>query len=221
MNKKLLILLAIALVVIPVASACGRTAPTGITTLPAPKVPHVVDVRFENCNACHVTNQLRATFPLLHAGEQVVLGKTVSVYYTNKDCISAACHVLQAGVTMPPPTTTKTTTTTGGTGTTTTGGTGTTGTTTTSNPPATLTDKAIAITTHNAAAMAAYKTLCQMCHAKGLANSNPYPPTWDGKASGSTQNTGVYEIVPGSPQDHTPYTIEQCTQAGCHAPPTS
>ena len=75
----------------------------------------------------------------------------------------------------------------------------------------------IPITTHSAAVLAVYKGLCQTCHAKGLSNSNPYPPTWDGKASGSTHNTGVYPITPGSPTDHTPYTVEECTKAGCHA----
>jgi plastocyanin len=60
-----------------------------------------------------------------------------------------------------------------------------------------------------------------MCHAPGLANSNPYPPTWNGAASGSTVNKGIYTIVPGSPADHTNYTTAQCTQAGCHAAPGS
>ena len=107
-------------------------------------------------------------------------------------------------------------------------------TTTTTNPPTTTTKPptttsggstlpttAIAITTHTAVQLAAYKGLCQMCHGPGLSNSNPYPPTWDGKANGSTQNTGVYTITPGSPADHTSYTADQCTQAGCHVAPGS
>jgi hypothetical protein len=217
MNKKLLILLAFALVVIPVASACGRTAPTGITTLPAPKVPHVVDVRFENCNVCHVADQLKANVPLPHATKQVVLGKTVSIYYPNKDCISAACHVLQAGVTTPPPTTTPTTTTTGGTGTTTTGGTG----TTTSATLKTLSEIGVPNTTHNKAALAAYKTIgCLFCHGPTGSNPQPYAPTWDAKTS--THNTGIFAVTPGSKADHTGYTNEtDCEQANCHAAPTS
>ena len=63
--------------------------------------------------------------------------------------------------------------------------------------------------------------LCQMCHANGTTNSNPYAPTWDGKASGSLVNTGVYTIEPNSVQDHTPYKVEECTKAGCHAMPTA
>jgi hypothetical protein len=81
----------------------------------------------------------------------------------------------------------------------------------------TLPSTGVPITTHSAAVLAAYKGLCQTCHGKGLANSNPYPPTWDGKASGSSHNTGVYPITPGSPADHTPYTVDECTKAGCHA----
>lgn len=106
-------------------------------------------------------------------------------------------------------------------------------TTTTSQPPttttspvtsttssgATLPTVAIAITTHNAAQMASYKGLCLMCHGPGTSNANPYPPTWNGKANGSTQNTGTYTITPGSPADHTNYTVDQCTQPGCHAAP--
>jgi len=59
-----------------------------------------------------------------------------------------------------------------------------------------------------------------MCHGPGTANTAPYPPTWDGKAAGSTFNPGVYTVKPGSNADHTGRTEEQCTtQAGCHAAP--
>jgi hypothetical protein len=212
MNKKLLILIAAILVILPVVASCGRTSTTGNTKLPADTIPHVVDVRFENCMACHVADQLAAAKPLPHIG----------MNYTNKDCISAACHKL-SGTTTPPVTTTTTppVSTPPGTGT---------GTTSTppasSTPAATLTDKPIAITTHNLAALKAYgdgtpNALCQMCHAPGTTNSNPYAPSWDGKANGSTANPGVYAIAPGSVQDHTPYKVEECTKAGCHALPTS
>jgi len=60
-----------------------------------------------------------------------------------------------------------------------------------------------------------------MCHAPGTTNSNPYAPSWNGKANGSTVNTGTYTVVAGSTQDHTNYTVDQCTQAGCHAAPGS
>jgi len=206
MKKKLLILLAITLVVIlPVVSGCGRTAPTGVTTVPGPKVPHVVDVRFENCNACHVADQLSATKPLPHTG----------MGYTNKDCISAACHALTIGATTPPPTSTTPPTSPTGTGT---------GTTTaTSQPAKTLTDVALPNTTHNLAALAAYKTVgCLFCHGPNGSNPQPYAPSWNATASNSVHNSGTFVVVPGSPADHTGYTNDtDCEKAGCHAMPTS
>lgn len=204
MNKKLLIFLAMALMVIPAASACGRT--TALSDQKFLPMPHVEDVRFRNCNVCHANDQLNlTTLPFDH-----------TLYTFNNCTTQAGCHKYTPPktTTTPTPTTTGTTTSTGGTGTATTA--------TTSAPPATLSEVGIAITTHNKAVMAAYKGLCMMCHGQGLSNSNPYPPTWDGKASGSTHNTGVYVVVPGSKADHTGFTNEtDCTQAGCHAPPTS
>lgn len=199
MNKKLLILLATIVVILPLVSACGRTAVTGKPI--AQPVPHAIDVRFENCNACHVADQLNAK-PLPHAG----------MGYTNADCTKAGCHAAKAGATTTPATTPASTTPAA----TTPGAT----TPVSSAPAATLPTVGVAITTHNAAQLTGYKGLCQMCHGPGTTNSNPYPTTWDGKANGSTANTGVYSVVAGSVQDHTSYTVEQCTQAGCHAAPT-
>ena len=211
MNKKLLILLAFALIVVPVAASCGRLpVKTGVPIAPA--VGHPIDVRYENCNACHVQDQLDAK-PLPHLG----------LNYTNAQCTQKGCHAVQGAVTTtttPPVSTTtippvSTTTTPGGS--TTSGG----STTPVSSTPAaaTLPAAAVAITTHTAAQLASYKGLCQMCHGPGTTNSNPYPPTWDGKANGSTVNTGKYTVVAGSTQDHSQYTVDQCTQAGCHAVP--
>ena len=206
MNKKLLLLLAFVTIVIPVASSCGRTALTGQPL--AQPIPHAVDVRFADCLVCHVAEMAKAKAPFDH----VALG------YTDKDCSSLPiCHALPKGsATTTPPTTTKpvSTTPTG----TTPAGTTPVGTTPVVTAPvaATLTEKPIAITTHSAAVMASYKGLCQMCHANGTTNSNPYPPTWDGAKNGSTANKGIYTIVPGSVQDHTPYTVDECTKAGCH-----
>ena len=84
MNKKLLILLALVLVVIPAVAACGRTTTVDPTSAVAAKVPHPVDVRFENCNACHAVDQLNAKTPKDH----VALG------YTNQNCKTIACHRL-------------------------------------------------------------------------------------------------------------------------------
>jgi len=206
MNKKLLILLAFALVVVPVAASCGRTALTGQAL--AQPVSHAVDVRFADCLACHAADMSKAKAPFDH----VALG------YTDKDCSSLPiCHALPQGsaATTPPTTTVPVSTTpvSSTPGSTTPGST-----TPVSSTPAaaTLTEKPLAITTHSAAVMASYKGLCQMCHANGTTNSNPYPPTWDGAKNGSTANKGVYTIVPGSVQDHSQYTVDQCTQAGCH-----
>ena len=206
MNKKLLILLAIAIVVIPLATACGRTAATGVTTLPAPKIPHPIDVRYENCNACHVADQLSANKPLPHTG----------MNYTNKDCISLACHepeTTTTTTTTPPPTTNTTTGTTTPTG----------GTSTTATTLPVLTDVAVPITNHTLAGLAAYKTVgCLFCHGPTGSYPQPYAGTWDGKASASLHNTGVYTITAGSKADHTGYTeATDCSAAGCHAAPTS
>jgi plastocyanin len=128
----------------------------------------------------------------------------------------SACGGTKATTSTNPPTITTTNPPT----TTTTGPTTTTGTpTTTTSGGATLPTVAIAITTHSAAQLLSYKTICLMCHGPGTSNSSPYPPTWNGKTNGSTQNTGTYTVTAGSPADHTNYTVDQCTQAGCHAAP--
>ena len=197
MNKKLLILLAIAIMALPLASACGRIAATGITTLPAPKIPHPVDVRFANCNACHVADQLKATKPLPHSG---------IINYDNKSCISLACHQPSTGTTTTTPPTTSTTPPTSPTGT---------GTTTGTAPPSsstaallTLPDVPVALTTHNLSAVQQYQAagLCLFCHAAGGTNPQPTTPTWNGKTSGSTHFTGIDSVPAGSKADHTGYT---------------
>ena len=132
----------------------------------------------------------------------------------------SACGGTKATTSTAPPTTTTTPPTTTTTPPTT-STTGTPTTTTTTGTGATLSTTPIAYATHSAAQLASYKGLCQMCHAQGTTNSNPYPPTWDGKANGSTANPGVYTVVPGSVQDHSQYTVDQCDQAGCHVVPGS
>lgn len=95
--------------------------------------------------------------------------------------------------------------------------TGTTSSTTTSSTGGGLPTAATAITTHSEAVLASYKDLCLMCHGAGLVNQFPASPSWDGKKNGSTVNTGVYNIVTGSPADHTGRTVDSCTtQSGCH-----
>lgn len=200
MNKKLLILIAIALMLIPAASACGRTTTTGSTKIPADKVPHAVDVRFENCNACHVADQLAATKPLPHTG----------MNYTNASCISVACHQLESGI-LPPPTTTVPPTMTTTTATTP-GGTGTTATTTT---PSGKVLGSVALKLEAASHPAAYDTLCMMCHAIGVGVQQfPTAPTWPG----TPKSPGPWTVTAGSAADHTSrIDVATClTTAGCH-----
>lgn len=76
--KKLAVLLTILLVAISFAIAgCGRLEPnTG--ALPR-VVPHALDVRFENCNVCHVGDQLSVT-SIPHND------------FTNDTCTQIGCH---------------------------------------------------------------------------------------------------------------------------------
>jgi hypothetical protein len=205
MNKKLLILIATLLVILPVVASCGRTSTTGNTKLPADKIPHVVDVRFENCMACHVADQLAAAKPLPHIG----------MNYTNKDCISVACHALSSGATTtPPPTTTTTTPPTSPTNTGTSTGT-TTGTATTSTTPTGKVLGAVALKLVASSHPAAYDTLCLMCHGVGVGiQQYPVAPTWPG----TPVSPGPWIVTAGSPADHTNRTdVAIClTQAGCH-----
>jgi hypothetical protein len=71
------------------------------------------------------------------------------------------------------------------------------------------------------AALNNYKGYCLMCHAAGASNAAPTAPSWNGATSASTTHTGTYTIVAGSPADHTGRTADICTQAGCHAAPTT
>lgn len=60
---------------------------------------------------------------------------------------------------------------------------------------------------------------CLACHGPGLLLQAPFPPTWDGGQFGSPVNPGVYIVVPGSIQDHTPYTAAQCITCHTIQPP--
>ncbi len=206
MNKKLLILIALVLVVLPVASACGRTTKLGDKKfLP---MPHPLDVRFENCNVCHAADQVKlTTLPFDHT------------LYTFQNCMQAGCHKYTPPktTTAPPLTTTSPSTTPGGTT-----GTGTAPPPTTTAVALTLPEIGLPNTTHSKAVLASYKGLCMMCHGLGMSNAQPYAPTWDGKASGSLVNLGVYTVLAGSKADHTGRTNEtDCLQANCHAVPAS
>ena len=78
----------------------------------------------------------------------------------------------------------------------------------------------VPITSHSKDAMASYKGQCLFCHGKAGSYPQPYPPVWDGEASGSLHFRGAYEITPGSKADHTSYTsLTDCTQSGCHTAP--
>lgn len=270
MKDKLLMLALAVIITIPMVAGCGRAA---ANPGPLPRVvPHTLDFKFENCNACHAEDQLAVTNiphqsfsndmctqdgchgaltyttpnmtavsrPIPHVvtapldnciacHDPAKTGKVIphSIYKDNSLCLTPACH----STTAPPPTTTTPPPTTA---TTSKPPTSTATTTTTSPPPssttsapppsstqaATLPATAIDITNHNAAVLAAYKTVCLICHGPGMVNQFPLPPSWDGTRYGSTHNTVVYPVTAGSPQDHTGRTVDQCTQAGCHKPPS-
>lgn len=77
--KKLALLITVLLVMTSIMTAgCGRvySAPNP-GPMPRP-VPHAVDFKFENCNVCHVNDQLSAT--ISHAT------------FTNDTCSQAGCH---------------------------------------------------------------------------------------------------------------------------------
>jgi hypothetical protein len=201
MNKKLLILLALALVVVLSVTACGRTTTMGEITPLAPQVAHPIDVRFENCNACHVADQLAAK-PLPHTG----------MGYTNADCTMVGCHAAQ-GTTTTTPTTTTTANTSTTQSTTTSAGTTTTTSTTSSTPAGNpIPTTGMKITTHSAAVLASYNGLCLMCHGQGTGVSQyPLPPSY---TSRSLSPGTVYVVEPGVPGDHTGRTNDQCLT--CH-----
>ena len=80
---------------------------------------------------------------------------------------------------------------------------------------------AAVISYHSAAQFATLKGLCLTCHGAGTPYQFPLPSSWNGATYGSTEHTGTYTVAAGSPADHTGRTADQCTQAGCHAVPTS
>ncbi|MCL2150053.1 MAG: hypothetical protein FWH51_03875 [Dehalococcoidia bacterium] len=76
--KKLAILLTLMLVVTSVAvTGCGRAA-ANTDSLPRP-VPHNISMGLENCNVCHIADQLSVT-SISHAD------------FTNDTCAQAGCH---------------------------------------------------------------------------------------------------------------------------------
>jgi hypothetical protein len=58
---------------------------------------------------------------------------------------------------------------------------------------------------------------CLLCHGSGGPNEFPMPPTYDGAASGSSLNPGVYVVVQDSIQDHTDRQANTCLS--CHPVP--
>jgi hypothetical protein len=226
MKNKILVTIVALIIALPLIGGCGRVSPSvGVV---APAMGHPDDIRFENCLACHVGDQLDAK-PLPHTG----------MGFTNNDCVKAGCHKLQSagGVTLPPttsqppisttqlptsatqpPTTPVSTTAVSSTPP---GTSATTSSTSATTPPPTsattsagkvlnLSPKSPLKSVHPDSV----KTMCLFCHAAGAgALQFPLPPTWDGTAG----TPGPWVVTPGSPADHTgrsdPAT---CLQAGCH-----
>jgi hypothetical protein len=79
-----------------------------------------------------------------------------------------------------------------------------------------LPDEGMKIRTHNRDTLASYKGTCLICHGAGMPNQYPLPPSWDGKAFGSTWHTAVYSVKPGSDADHTGRTAAGCSEDDCH-----
>jgi hypothetical protein len=78
----------------------------------------------------------------------------------------------------------------------------------------------VPITSHSKDVLRSYQGQCLLCHGQMGINPAPYPPAWDGAASGSIHFSETFEIDPGSKADHTGYTAAtDCTQPGCHAAP--
>ena len=76
--KKFAVLLTIALVVTSiVVTGCGRAGPN--TDFLPRAVPHAIGVPFENCNVCHI-------------GDQLSVGNIPHADFTNDSCAQAGCH---------------------------------------------------------------------------------------------------------------------------------
>ena len=56
--------------------------------------------------------------------------------------------------------------------------------------------------------------ICLTCHGPERINQFPLPPLWDATAYGSQIYSGVYNVAPGSIQDHTGLHAYDCL--GCH-----
>jgi len=70
------------------------------------------------------------------------------------------------------------------------------------------------ITTHKGL-MDSLEGLCLTCHGEdNVYNQFPMAPSWDGAFHGSSVNVGYYLVAPGSLQDHTGRTADQCLT--CH-----
>jgi len=59
-------------------------------------------------------------------------------------------------------------------------------------------------------------TNCSDCHGAGLYAQHPMAPAWNGSLNGALANVGIYNVIPGSIQDHTGRTDNQCLT--CHTP---
>lgn len=77
-----------------------------------------------------------------------------------------------------------------------------------------LTELPITITTHKGL-MDTLEGLCLTCHGPDNPyNQFPMAPSWDGAFHGSSINIGYYLVAPGSLQDHTGRTADECLT--CH-----
>ena len=77
----------------------------------------------------------------------------------------------------------------------------------------------ITITTHMADLVTLLNGQCLQCHGDSAYFQFPEAPSWDGNLYGSLTNIGVYFVVPGSIQNHTGRTADECLT--CHVVATS
>ncbi|MCL2140944.1 MAG: hypothetical protein FWH42_04700 [Dehalococcoidia bacterium] len=196
MNKKLLIIMATLMVVLPALASCGRTY-SGLEAAPGKAIPHGVGVGFANCLGCHAGGMAKAKVPYDH----------VALNYTNADCSSlGACHARPAGSEIEEPEEPGDPIDPGD----------------VVYLPAIPVKFGIG---HKDQADLEANSNCQMCHGKGGGQDYPTPDKnglWDGgkKGGNSTHHPDVYKVESGSPQDHTgreSQTLTDCTKSGCHS----
>jgi hypothetical protein len=85
MSKIVYALIIGSIVIIALLAGCAAAPPTSPTV--APPLSHPIDLLYQNCNACHLHDEMTAT-PFPHFGSQ-------GFEFTNSECTAPGCHPLQ------------------------------------------------------------------------------------------------------------------------------